>query len=161
MTDETQAAGENQQQKLNIERIYTKDLSFESPNTPAVFTTGRWDPDVDVNLSSRSRPLGNNMFEVVLSVTITSKLEEDKTAYLAEVEQAGIFTLSGFDDEHMQYMQGSYCPNILFPYAREVLSDMIVRGGFPQMFLNPVNFDALFTKQMNEAQNQADEETKQ
>lgn len=163
MTEENQAAADegNANQQFHIQKIYTKDISFESPNAPEVFRGEGWNPDIDVQLQTRSRGLAADVFEVVLIVTVTAKLDEEKTAYLAEVQQAGVFNMSGFDNEHLQYMLGSFCPNILFPYAREALSDLVSRGGFPQMVLNPVNFDALFQQQLQDAQKQAAEQPKQ
>jgi len=155
MTEETAAPEANNNQQFAIQKIYTRDISFESPNAPEVFKGEGWNPDIDVQLTSQSRQLSGPVFEVVLKVTVTAKLEEDRTAYLAEVEQAGVFNISGFSDEDMQYMLGSYCQNILFPFAREALSDLVTRGGFPQMVLNPVNFDALLQQQMQEAQQEA------
>ncbi len=156
MTEENQAAGEETaNQQFNIQKIFTKDLSFESPNAPEVFKGEGWNPDIDVQLQSQSRILGQDVYEVMLTVTVTAKLDTDKTAYLAEVQQSGVFGMSGFDNEHLQYMVGSYCPNILFPYARAALSELVTLGGFPQMVLNPVNFDAMYQQQLQEAQQQA------
>ena len=162
MTDETQTADQdNTNQQFHIQKVYNKDISFESPNAPEIFRGEDWKPDIDVQLQTRSRGLAADVFEVVLQVTVTAKMEEDKTAYLAEVQQAGVFNMSGFEKEQLQYMMGSYCPNILFPFAREALADLVTRGGFPQMVLNPVNFDALFQQQIQEAQQQAAEQPKQ
>lgn len=162
MTEENQAAAEdNANQQFNIQKIYNRDISFESPNAPEVFKGEGWNPDIDVQLQTQSRGLGPDVFEVVLTVTVTAKLDDDKTAYLAEVQQAGVFSMSGFDNEHLQYMAGSFCPNILFPYARAALSELITLGGFPQMVLNPVNFDALYQQQLQDAQQQATEQPPQ
>lgn len=153
MSDNAQQAEDNR--KFDLQRIYTKDLSFETPNSPEVFTI-EWKPEMNLALNSEVKKLGDNSFEVVLSVTVTTKTG-DKVAYLVEVKQAGIFTLMGFPDEEMGPMLGAYCPNILFPYAREVISDLIGKGGFPQLLLTPVNFDHLFARHMQ--QQQASEET--
>lgn len=154
MTDT--AATETNQQQFAIQKIYTKDVSYESPNTPDIFKGNDWQPDINVQIQSRSSSLADNVFEIVLMITVTAKVADDRTAYLAEVQQAGIFTISGFDDENMTYMLGSYCPNILFPYARECISDLVTRGGFPQMVLQPVNFDALLAQQLGKEQQQAE-----
>jgi preprotein translocase subunit SecB len=146
---EEQAVTEKQ---FAIQKIYTKDLSFETPNTPKIFTE-KWEPTVDFNLGSTVSPLENSLYEVALTVTITVK-SEDKTAYLVEVNQAGIFTISGFSDQELGPMVGSFCPNILFPYAREAISDLVAKGGFPQLLLAPVNFDALYAQHI-QAQQQA------
>ncbi len=140
------------EKQFSIQKIYTKDMSFETPNTPKIFTE-KWEPMVDFNLGSNVQPLENGLYEVALTVTITVK-SEDKTAYLVEINQAGIFTLIGFSDEELSPMLGSFCPNILFPYAREAVSDLVAKGGFPQLILAPVNFDALYAQHI-QAQEQA------
>ncbi|QEP43306.1 protein-export chaperone SecB [Ectothiorhodospiraceae bacterium BW-2] len=139
-------------QQFAIQRIYVKDVSFETPNTPTVFTE-KWQPEVNVDLGSQSHPLGEAIFEVVLHVTVTAKLGE-KTAYLAEVQQGGIFTISGFNESEMAHMLHSFCPNILFPYVRETVSDLVNRGSFPQLLLAPVNFDALYAQHLQRQQQQ-------
>ncbi|HHJ36247.1 MAG TPA: protein-export chaperone SecB [Gammaproteobacteria bacterium] len=138
---------ENQQ--FAIQKLYLKDVSFESPNSPQAFTSGDWQPQVNVQINSNHQPIGDDMYEVVLDVTVTAKHDE-QTAFLAEVKQAGIFTLSGFPDENMGGMLGAYCPETLFPYAREAISELISKGGFPQLLLTPVNFNALYTQQMQQ-----------
>ncbi len=146
MAEENQA----QEKQFSIQKIYTKDISFESPATPNVFTE-KWEPAVDFNLSTNATPLQDSMFEVALTVTVTVKTG-DTTAYLVEATQAGIFSLAGFSDEEMGPMVGSFCPNILFPYVREVVSDLVAKGGFPQLLLAPVNFDALYAQHIKQAQ---------
>lgn len=133
---------------FEIQRIYVKDASLESPNTPHTFVE-EWKPEVTLNLETKSNRLQDNMHEVVLSITATVHSNK-KTAFLIEVQQAGVFAISGFPDDQLHQMLGSFCPNILFPYAREVVSDLVVRGGFPQLILAPVNFDALYNKHMDE-----------
>jgi preprotein translocase subunit SecB len=154
MTDN--ATTENSQQHFAIQKIYTKDISYESPNSPDIFKGEDWQPNMNVQIQSRSVSLADKVYEIVLMVTVTAKLDDERTAYLAEVQQAGIFNINGFDDENMTYMLGSYCPNILFPYARECLTDLVARGGFPQMVLQPVNFDALLAQQLEKAQQEAE-----
>jgi preprotein translocase subunit SecB len=147
MSDQdTQAAagGEQAEQQFALQKIYLKDISFETPNSPEIFTE-EWKPEVNVELATAGKPLTDEVMEVVLSVTVTAKLN-DKTAYLAEVHQAGVFTMLGFNADELAHMQGSYCPNLLFPYAREAISDLIGKGGFPQLLLAPVNFDALLAQ---------------
>ncbi|MDG6774402.1 protein-export chaperone SecB [Thiomicrorhabdus sp. ZW0627] len=131
-----------QQQKFIIQKIYTKDISFESPNSPGIFTA-EFQPQLEVNMNVESSALEEGIFHVVLRVTATTKVEEH-TAFLCEVEQAGIFTLEGFNEEELGYLLGAQCPNALFPYAREAISDLVTRGGFPQLLLEPVNFDAMY-----------------
>jgi len=140
------------EKQFSIQKIYTKDLSFETPTSPKIFTE-KWEPTVDLNLSSQILPLEESLYEVALTITITVKCSES-IAYLVEVSQAGIFTLSGFNEEEMGPMLGSFCPNILFPYAREAVSDLVAKGGFPQLLLAPVNFDALYAQQLQYAQQQ-------
>lgn len=143
----------NLERQFSIQKIYTKDLSFETPNTPAIFTE-KWEPAVDFNLATNARPLEDTLYEISLTVTITVKCGE-ATAYLVEVNQAGIFTLVGFPEQEMGPMVGSFCPNILFPYAREAVSDLVSKGGFPQLLLAPVNFDALYSQHLQQLQQQA------
>lgn len=137
-----------EEKQFSIQKIYTKDISFETPNSPKIFTD-KWEPEVDFNLGTNVEPLEDNLFEVTLTVTVTVKCA-DKSAYLVEVSQAGIFTLSGFTDQEKGPMVGSFCPNILFPYAREVISDLVSKGGFPQLLLAPVNFDALYAQHLQQ-----------
>jgi preprotein translocase subunit SecB len=149
---------QNQAQgQFTIQKIYIKDVSFETPNSPAIFAQAKWEPEVSVQLNSRAVTLENDMHEVVLSITVTAKIE-DKTAYLVEVQQAGVFHADGFEDAQMNHLLGSFCPNILFPYAREAVSDLVTRGGFPQMLLAPVNFDALYAQHMQQQQAEAQKE---
>ena len=144
---------EEQQKQFVIQKIYIKDVSFETPNSPVIFTQ-KWEPKVEVNLASNAHPLEDGLYEISLTVTVTVKLE-DKTAYLAELTQAGVFTISGFEEQEMGPMIGSYCPTILFPFAREGVSDLVVKGGFPPMQLAPVNFDALYLQHLQQQQNAA------
>lgn len=139
-----------QEQQFGIQRIYVKDISFETPNSPAVFA-GTWEPAINVELNSSGTQLGDNVYEVVLTLTVTCKAE-DKVAYLVEVHQAGIFAMIGFDEAQLGGMIGSYCPNLLFPYAREVISDLVAKGSFPQLTLAPINFDALYAQHLAQQQ---------
>ena len=140
----------NEEKQFSIQKLYTKDVSFETPNSPGIFTM-KWEPSVDFNLGTQVNNLENAHYEISLTVTITVKCG-DTVAYLVEVIQAGIFVLSGFTDQEMGPMIGSFCPNILFPYAREVISDIVTKGGFPQMILAPVNFDALYAQHLQQLQ---------
>lgn len=141
-------------QQFNLGKIYLKDVSFETPNSPGVFQGGEWKPEVNVDLGSNARPIADNTYEVVISVTVTVK-QQDKVAYLCEVQQGGIFQLGGFDEPTLKALLGGYCPNILFPYAREAVSDLVAKGGFPQMLLGPVNFDALYQQKLAQQQQEA------
>ena len=134
--------------QFTIQKIYVKDLSFEMPNSPQVFLE-KWEPDVSLQISNTATALSQNTHEVVLSLTVTVKLK-DKTAYLVEVQQAGIFNIEGYDEAQVAAMIGSYCPHVLFPYAREAVSDLVTRGGFPQLLLAPLNFDALYRQHLEQ-----------
>lgn len=150
----------SEERKFELQRIYTKDLSFETPNSPEIFTLD-WKPENNLSLNSEVNNLSGDAFEVTLTVTVTAKLE-DKVAFLVEVKQAGIFTIGNFPSNEMGPMLGAYCPNILFPYAREAVSDLVTKGGFPPLLLAPVNFDQLFAQHMQQqqaAQASAPEET--
>ena len=136
---------------FEIQRIYVKDLSYEAPNTPHTFTED-WKPEVQLNLETKSSRIQENVHEVILSVTATV-MSSKKSAFLVEVHQAGIFMVTGFASDQLHQMLGSFCPNILFPYAREAISDLVVRGGFPQLILAPVNFDALYAQHLQEQKN--------
>lgn len=140
---------ENQQ--FVIQKIYLKDVSFESPNSPHSFTDGEWTPQVNVQINSSNQVITDNVYEVVLDITVTAK-QNDKTAFLAEIKQAGVFTITGFPEENLGGMVGAYCPEVLFPFAREVISELVGKGGFPQLLLAPVNFNALYTQQMQQQQ---------
>lgn len=141
---------EEVQQTFVIQKVYTKDISFESPNTPELFTS-EFQPALSMDLNVESKLLEGDIFHVIVRVTATTKVEE-KTAFLCEVEQAGIFTLSGFEDADLSYMLGVQCPTVLFPYAREVVSDLVARGGFPQLLLEPVNFEIIYHEHMQQRQ---------
>ena len=138
---------------FQIQKIYVKDVSFETPNSPMIFTEV-WKPEVNMQMGNAAVVLSEGVHEVTLSITVTAKLGE-KTAYLAEVQQAGIFNISGYEKKDVSAMVGSYCPNILFPFAREAMCDLVVKGGFPQLLLSPVNFDALYVEYMQAAEKQA------
>jgi preprotein translocase subunit SecB len=145
------AENANEQEKqFAIQKLYLKDTSFESPNSPVIFTDA-WEPQIDFNLNSAVQPLQNGHYELALTVTATAKLG-DKTAYLVEVCQAGIFTVVNFSQDEVNHMLGTYCLHILYPYAREAVSDLVSKGGFPPLLLAPVNFDALFAQHMAEQQ---------
>jgi len=139
----------DEEQQFAIQKIYLKDVSFESPNSPQSFTEGDWQPQINVQINSSHQSIAEGVFEVVVDVTVTATHNE-KTAFLAEVKQAGIFSMTGFAEENMGGMLGAYCPETLFPYARESISELISKGGFPQLILSPVNFNALYTQQMQQ-----------
>lgn len=138
--------------EFGIQRIYIKDLSFEAPTSPQIFLQ-KWQPEVDLQLNTDTQPLEENVHEVTLSATVTVT-SEGKTAFLVEVKQSGIFYVKDFPPNELHAVLGSVCPGILFPYVREVVSDIVTRGSFPQLILAPVNFDALYNKQLQEKDNQ-------
>ncbi len=144
----------NPERQFAVQRTYLKDLSFESPNAPEVFR-GEWKPQNELNLNTKVNRLDEQTYEVVLSVTVTAKVG-DKTAFIVEVHQAGIFTLGGFSEEELGPMLGAYCPNLLFPYAREAVSDLVTKGSFPQLVLQHVSFDALFAQHQQQAAAEAE-----
>ena len=129
-----------------IQRIYVKDVSYEAPNTPGAFKP-EWEPQVDFNMGTDIYKLDADAHEVVLKITVTVKSKE-KTAFLIEIKQAGIFSFKNFPDDQLKYMLGSYCPGVLFPYARELVSEIAMRGTFPPLYLTPVNFDALYQQHL-------------
>jgi preprotein translocase subunit SecB len=155
MADEQVAAADAPvEQQFAMQRIYTKDLSFESPSTPGVFKKA-YQPKVNVDLNTRSSELDDpGNFEVVLKITVTAVIEGE-TAFLAEVQQAGIFFIAGFTEDQLRRVLGISAPNILFPYVRECIDNLIVKGGFPPIMLAPVNFEALFEQAMAQAAQQA------
>lgn len=140
---------ETQQQSPQVEfiiqKIFTHDVSFESPNTPEIFKS-EWKPHADIEMNTHSERLDEQHYQVDLKITVTAKCNE-KVAFLAEVKQSGIFTITGLQEsEQLSHLLGSYCPSVLFPYAREAVSGLVSRGGFPEMQLAPVNFDMLYAQ---------------
>jgi len=153
------AGPETGQGQFGIQKIYIKDLSFETPNSPQIFQE-QFNPSVSMDVSNSATALTDKLFEVVLSVTVTVK-SGDKTVYLVEAQQAGIFHVEGFPREIVNRILATMCPNILFPFAREVVADLAMRGGFPQLLLAPMNFDALYQQHLRQkAGEQAPENAK-
>ena len=144
--NQSKATQQGGNQQFAIQKIYIKDVSFESPNSPAMFTQ-EWQPEVNLDMNTNTQLLNEGVYEVVLSLTATVKNAE-QTAFLVEIQQAGIFTINGFAEKDMGHMLGSFCPNVLFPYAREAVSDLVTKGGYPPLILAPVNFDALYAQHM-------------
>lgn len=152
---------ESNKQQLEIQRIYVKNLSLESPAAPKIFRE-EWRPELTIDLNIKNNQLEENVYEVVLEITITAKMGE-KAAFLAEVHQAGIFLLTGFNTDQTDQILNAYCPTVLFPYAREIISDMTNKASFPPLNLAPVNFDVLYLQQKAEgkvAETQSEEEVK-
>ncbi len=150
----TESKQDAPKREFALQRVYTKDVSFETPKTPGIFQQ-EWKPETKVNLNTEVQKLSDEVYEVCLTVTVTTQIGED-TAYLAEAKQAGIFTITGFSEQERGPLLGAYCPSQLFPYVREVLSDLIMKGSFPQMVLQPVNFDALYAQHQQAVAEQAE-----
>jgi len=155
--DAPQASTEQATAQFAIQRIYTKDISFETPNSPAVFQKD-WKPEIQLDLDTKSNKLAEDTYEVILSVTVTATVE-GQTAFLAEVQQAGIFSIGNLPETQLAHTIGAFCPTTLFPYARESVANLVSRGSFPQINLAPVNFEALFASyvQQRAAQSQTEQ----
>ena len=142
------------QQQLVLQRVYLKDLSFESPGAPDIFRK-QYQPQVNLELRTRSNAMDEGNFEVVLTITITAKIEED-TAFLVEVQQAGVFYVKGIEGDELRRILGVYCPNVLFPYARESIDTIVTKGTFPALMLAQVNFEGLYAQALQQSQQQAE-----
>lgn len=157
MTEQNNEVKTNEQETqpiLQIERIYVKDISFEAPNLPNIFQQ-EWKPKLGLDLNTETTQLGDNLYEVCLNISIETTLEDSgDVAFICEVKQAGIFTISGLDEMQMAHCLMAQCPNMLFPYARELISSLVNRGTFPALNLSPVNFDALFIDHLQRQQSQ-------
>ena len=156
MAENSQAAAGNENQnqpQFAMQRIYVKDLSFESPSAPTVFQE-QWKPQVNLDLNTGHSKVSDNQYEVVLSLTVTAKIEE-KVAYIVEIQQAGVFLVNGVEPQQLGHMLGAYCPTILFPYAREAIDNLVSRGSFPALMLAPVNFDAIYAQALQRKQEEA------
>ncbi|TDV64591.1 protein-export chaperone SecB [Pseudomonas sp. LP_7_YM] len=152
MTDQTNngATSSEEAPQFSLQRIYVRDLSFEAPKSPAIFRQ-EWTPSVSLDLNTRQKELENDFYEVVLTLSVEVK-NGDEIAFIAEVQQAGIFLIKGLDASSMSHTLGAFCPNILFPYARETIDSLVVRGSFPALMLAPVNFDALYAQELQRMQ---------
>lgn len=145
------------EKRISIAKIYLKDFSFESPQSPGVFKPDAWSPQTNLNLRSSHTLVEENISEVVLTITIDAKAE-DKTIFLVEIQQAGLFELVGYSEEERSTITGSFCPSMLFPYAREAIASIIQKGGFPEFVLQPINFDALYMQSQQQAADAAGQE---
>lgn len=142
---------QNNETQFMIQRLYIKDLSYEASNsTPDVFKQ-KWEPDLTLDVNTTSTLLETGVYEVVLTVTATVK-NQNSVAFLVEVKQAGIFTIQSAPDDQLDHLLNSFCPSILFPYAREAITSQVINGSFPQLVLAPINFDALYMQQLAEKQ---------
>ena len=136
-----------------LQRIYIKDMSFESPKSPDAFLQ-QFKPKINLELNSSHRPMGEDNFEVTLSVTVTATNDEEEIIYLVEVQQAGVFLIKGMEDEILTQTLGSFCPSVLFPYVRETIDTIVTKGSFPPLMLAPVNFDAVYAQAKAQAEAQ-------
>src|SRR5690554_4503122 len=164
MADEQQVNGaaqdEAQQQAFQIQRVYTKDVSFEAPNVPDIFRK-EWTPELSLDLNVKNSKIEDGVYEVVLQITATNKVGDD-VAFLADVHQAGIFSIAeSLQEGQRAQLLGAFCPNILFPYARECLSNLVSRATFPRLNVAPVNFDAVFAQHVQQQQQQAQQSAEQ
>ena len=144
------AEQEEQDRRISINKIYVKDFSFESPRGPEVFTSGEWSPKTNLNLRSTHAPAPGDMHEVILTITVEAK-HDDKTLFLIELHQAGLFQIDGYGKQEFEAIVGSFCPATLFPYAREAIAGIVSKGGFPEFLLQPINFDVLYTESRKQA----------
>ena len=144
-TPEAQAQ-EAQTPQLSMQRVFLKDISFESPRSPMIFQE-EWKPEVGLELNTKSRQVGENVYEVVLEITVTVK-NNGNTGYLVQVQQGGLFVISGLDDQQLHHALGAFCPATIFPYARENIDAIVVKGSFPAIMLAPINFDALYVESL-------------
>ena len=149
------AENEQAAQQFLVQRLYVKDISFEAPMGAKIFTK-QWQPKVNVDLNTKNSAVNDDMYEVVLTITLTAKLE-DETAFLVEVQQAGLFVVKGIEGEPLRRALGIMAPNILFPYLRESVDGLVIKGGFPPVGLQPVNFEALYMQAVQQAQKSAEE----
>lgn len=156
MAEETDNGSAENQRQVGLQKIYVRDASIEVPDGPRIFTEN-YNPEVNVDLNTQIQNLSDETHQVVVTVTVTAK-QTDRTAYIVEVQQAGVFQLEGFsDDEERSHVLGAYCPSVLFPYIREAIGDMVQRAGFPHFLLQPVNFDQLYSQhQANESSEPTD-----
>jgi len=155
MAEQDKAAAEKQ---LSIVKIYLKDFSFESPQSPKVFRADEWKPKTSLNLRSTHTPVDGDFHEVILTISVEAK-DDDKTLFLVELHQAGLFEVTGHTPEEAGMLFGSFCPNILFPYARESIAAIIQKGGFPEFILQPINFDALYMQTLQQQEEAAKSES--
>ncbi|WP_444678855.1 protein-export chaperone SecB [Halomonas sp. E19] len=155
------AASQQKQLQFAVQRIYVKDISFEAPNSPAVFQQP-FKPKVSLDLNTSSRQVGEELYEVVIKVTAQVRhSEDDTTSFLAEIEQAGLFRIGGIEGVQLEHTLGAFCPNVLFPYARECVDNLVNRGGFPPLMLAPVNFEAIYAQKKKREAEQAQQQGEQ
>jgi len=155
--DAAQQGGE--QKTIQPQKIYLKDVSFETPSSPRIFTK-KWAPEIKVEFQNSAKEIDTDLYEVVVTLTVTTSVE-DETAYLAEVHQAGIFVMQGFDAQDLHMKQNIYCMRFLYPYASAAVSDLVTKGGFPQLLLSPLNFEKMYADRVNKLRESAAAEGEQ
>ncbi|MEH6812614.1 MAG: protein-export chaperone SecB [Motiliproteus sp.] len=151
-----QPENEQPQAHFSVQRLYLKDASYEAPGAPGIFAKD-WKPEVNLDLNTRTQKVNDNHYEVVLKLTATAKCAGE-TAFLVEIQQAGLFKVENIEGPNLQHTLGAFCPTILFPYAREAVDNLANKGSFPPLMLAPVNFEALFAEQMKQQQQQQEEQ---
>jgi preprotein translocase subunit SecB len=158
MAEEEQATDKTDKpkQQIKTEKVYLKDVSFETPNSPQIFGMD-WKPELTIDFGSAFQAVGEDHYEIILTLTVTAKVE-DKTAYLAEVHQAGIFLIQGLEQEKLQHALNVPCLRLIYPYAGAAVSDLVSKGGFPQLVLSPVSFENIYRQRLQQAQEAATEE---
>ncbi|TDO97916.1 protein-export chaperone SecB [Marinomonas balearica] len=152
--ENNQEAQQSQGPVLQMQRVFLKDISFESPRSPMVFQE-EWKPELGLELNTKSRQVGDNLYEVVLEITVNVK-NEGEPAYLVQVLQGGLFTISGLEEQQLHHALGAFCPGTLFPYARENIDAVVVKGSFSPVMLAPINFDALYMESLQKQQSEAE-----
>ena len=152
MADNTEATATATPQ-LALQRIFLKDISFESPRSPMVFQE-QWQPEIGLELNTKSRQVGEDLYEVVLEITVNVK-NNDEAAYLVQIQQGGLFNISGLEEQQLHHALGAFCPGTVFPYARENIDALCIKGSFPALMLAPINFDALYLDSLQNQQAQA------
>lgn len=153
--EQANEAGAGSGRQFRIEKVYLKDASFESPAAPGIFSADAGvQPQVNLQLNTENQRVGDDLWEITLVVTVTGA-ENERTVFLAEIKQAGLFRIGGFEEDAHAHLVGAHCPSILFPFAREALADLVQRGGLPQLVLQPINFDALYAQHRQRQQENA------
>ena len=144
-------ADEKQEKMVSLQQMYIKDVSFEAPNSPGVFLEEEVSPETKINLANTHDKIGEDSYDVCLKVRVESKYG-DKTMFIAEVEQAGVFVIRGYTEDELKGVIAVFCPNTLFPYIREMVSSLVTKAGFPALLLAPINFEALYSQAIEEAE---------
>ena len=158
MADNATAQTETSQHRFSLKRVYIKDLSYEAPASPDIFQQ-QFNPNIDFNLKCKNKLITDSFYEVVLKLTVEAK-QEEKTLYLVELDQAGIFDIYGIEGSQLDQVLATMCPSILYPYAREALDSMILKGTFPPLMLDHVNFDVLYTQTLQKKAAQQEQQSK-